>query len=278
MKSRCRVVVLADNYAGKSPYSEWGFSVLINSGKKSYLFDVGNSGKCVLDSAKHQGLSLFNLDGILFSHGHYDHTNGLEEVIRELGPQKIFAHPEIFRNRYSIHDGRADFSGIKLRKNYIESGLHSEIHFESGIMDLGDNIYLTGTVPFTNEFEKISDHFKYEVDGELKKDDFPDDNSVIIDTSEGLVVIFGCAHRGIVNILNYVKKTFNKKIHAIIGGTHLYEAKEDHFNFVIDFLKNEDLKIIAPCHCTGMKRIVDLYNAFPERVVLTGSGEQFIFD
>lgn len=274
-----RITILAENYAYKTAHSEWGFSSLIEIDQKKFLFDVGLSGTCLLDNAKELELSISQIDGVILSHGHYDHTDGLEPVLNRLKIKHLYGHPAIFSNRYSLKNGELAYKGMRLSRNDLEQEFGVTLHLEKGMTKISDHLFLTGEVPFTNSFEKISSHFKLcDSHGEILGDDtFPDDNSLVLDTPKGLVIVFGCAHRGIVNIMEHVKKSLNKKIHGIIGGTHLYIASPEHFSFVVDYIEKEGIELIAPGHCTGMQRIFDLKNIFKEKVRPAFCGERFTF-
>ncbi len=270
-----KITILAENYAYKVSLAEWGFSALVEVDNKKYLFDVGYSGICVLNNARELGINLKDIDGIILSHGHYDHTDGLEVVLKDIGPTTIYAHPDIFCDRYSLRDGKLEYSGMKLSRQQLEVQYNATLNLNSGFTEISRNLYMTGEVPFTNDFEKISSHFKVKKDEREADDSFPDDNSIVIDTPRGLIVIFGCAHRGIVNILTHVRKMVNKNIYGIVGGIHLYDASDKHFNFIADFIKKENIELIAPGHCTGISRIFDLKTVFRDKVSPSFCGEIF---
>ncbi len=274
-----RITILAENYAYKTAHSEWGFAALIEIDQKKFLFDVGLSGTCLLDNAKELELSISQIDGVILSHGHYDHTDGLEPVLNRLKIKHLYGHPDIFSHRYSLKNGELAYKGMRLTRLELEEKFGVTLHLESGVSNISEHLFLTGTVPFTNSYELISPHFKVcDPQGKIIGDDsFPDDNSLVLDTPKGLVIVFGCAHRGIVNIMEYVKKTFNKKIYGIIGGTHLYIASPEHFAFVVEYMKKEEIELIAPGHCTGMQRIFDLQNIFKDKVRPAFCGERFTF-
>lgn len=259
-----KITILVENYADSLPFSEWGFSAFIELGEKKYLFDTGYSGSSLIANAKTSGINLKNINGIILSHGHYDHTGGLKEVLEETGAKEIITHPAVFHKKYTITNKNKVYGGIKYTKEYLEDVLGASFNFQEKFYKISEKIYMTGEVPITNDFEKIPQQFQIKVsDNEYVPDTFLDDNSIIINTDKGLVIIFGCAHRGIVNIMNYAKEKLNNKIRAIIGGTHLIGASEDHFNYVINYLKNENISLIAPGHCTGMDKIYQIKSHFP---------------
>lgn len=272
-----KITILAENYADSVPIAEDGFSALIELNGKKFLFDTGLTGECVIANARTKKINLTEIESIIISHGHDDHAQGLESILKLTGGKTIHAHPEIFGKKYSRNN---IFSGISYNQEYVEDVLGATFNFQTGFHKIYDNLYMTGEVPITNDFEKIPKWFVLvdkQSEGKITPDPFNDDNSVIIDTDKGLIVICGCAHRGIINIMSYAKKMLGKNIRAIIGGTHLKEAKKDQFMFTVNQLKNETPELIAPGHCTGIEKIFELKSLFPENVVPAFCGSKFIF-
>ncbi len=277
MSKRFHISILAENTAYRALYSEWGFSVLIEdlSNNKKFLFDTGHSGTCVLENAKDLKKDLTHLDGVVLSHGHYDHVYGLEKVLENSKPTTIFAHPEIFNQRYSVKKDKRTYTGMRVTKDDIENHFHCQLCLSKDFFQISPSLYMTGEVPFTNSIETIPPRFQVKWGEDYLQDIFPDDNNLVLDTDQGLVIIFGCAHRGIVNIISHVKQVLNKPVYGIVGGTHLHEASKEQFDFTVEYLRNENLKLIAPAHCTGINRIFDLKQIFNNRVVPAFCGESF---
>ncbi len=272
-----RITILSENY---TPFSlklrgEHGFCALIEKDDMQFLYDTGRFGVCV-DNADAMKLDLKKVQKILLSHGHIDHTGGLERVLKTIDhPVDIVAHPKVFEgkfivgNQYRKSFGRQDvFIGIPFEKRYLEKMLNASFNLQNGFYEVGKGVWLTGEVPFSNDVEKIPESFLVERDGVLLKDDFADDNSLLIDTDKGLVIVLGCAHRGIVNILTYAKKKLNKKIRAVIGGTHLHDAQKTQIEFAGSYLRelfqNDGVELFAPAHCTGINTIIDFCYEFKE--------------
>lgn len=270
-----KITILCDNNVGKSGIlAEHGFSALIEINNAKYLFDTGASGHVVARNALILGIDLKEIDSIIISHGHYDHAGGLEEILKITGKKSIIANHQIFQDKYSIRKDKKVFSGIKYKKAYLENTLEADFNFIQGFVKIERDVYLTGIVPMNNEFEKISPAFKTtDENGNIILDNFQDENSLIIDTEKGLVVITGCAHRGVVNIMQYAQTQLNKDIYAIVGGMHLIGCKDDHFNHVANFIKEQNVGFIHPSHCTGFKRICELKSFFPTKVYPSFSGD-----
>lgn len=272
-----RITILSENY---TPFSlklrgEHGFCALIEKEDTQFLYDTGRFGICV-DNAVAMDIDLTKIEKILISHGHVDHTGGLKAALKAIGhPVDIAAHPKIFERKCMVteenlkqYDWQDFFIGVPFDMEILEVIHNVSFKFQSGFHEIGKGVWLTGEVPFSNDFEKIPESFRVERGGVLVPDDFADDNSLVIDTDKGLVVVLGCAHRGIVNILTYIKKTLNKNIRAVIGGTHLHDASDIQIDFVKSYLKKlfqtDGVELFAPAHCTGIHTIFDLYAVFKD--------------
>jgi len=129
-----------------------------------------------------------------------------------------------------------------------------------------EKIFLTGEVPRRTAFEKSAPGLFSEKDGKLGQDIFADDQSLVIDTEKGLVLILGCAHSGLINIINHViSKTGKEKFHAILGGTHLDFLTPEQLEETIQVLKKMDIERIGASHCTGMRAAFRLHQEFGSR-------------
>lgn len=285
-----RITILAENY---TPFSfklkgEHGFSVLIEKENMQLLYDTGRFGICV-DNAQALGRDLTLTKKILLSHGHIDHTGGLERTLIAIGrPIDIVAHSRIFEKKHDTGQkyvglfGRKDvFIGIPFEKQYLEKMHKACFDFRDGLYEVEERVWLTGEVPISNDIEKIPASFLVGVNEFFVHDEFADDNSLLIDTEKGLIVVMGCGHRGIVNILNYVKKMFKKNIRAIIGGMHLHDTSQEQLEFVKCYLKElirlDGIELFAPAHCTGIHTIIDFCAEFKDVAKPAFCGSVFEF-
>ncbi|HJO94032.1 MAG TPA: MBL fold metallo-hydrolase [Victivallales bacterium] len=239
-------VQLFSSYIG-----EHGFSCFIETDNGNYLFDTGQ-GLGIIHNALLLNKNLRDIKGIIISHGHYDHTSGLESVLRVSGGNKIYAHPEIFAKKYDNKEGNIEYTGIRYSTDYLID-LGADFILNREFSEIDNSLYLTGEVPRKNNFEKtLSSQFIKE-NNEKIPDLFMDDNSLAIDTEKGLIIILGCAHAGIINILDYFTEKLNKHVYAVIGGTHLHSANELRIRKTIQSLKNYGIELIGTSHCTGSK-------------------------
>ena len=269
------VYVLADDYAGYS-------SLFIAQHGASYLVEVENSNgnicRIIFDTATYGELVLRNMgllnidpkivDAIILSHCHYDHTRGLIEVVKSIGKDDlpIIAHPMIFRPHFIL---KPKMIHVGMPKGYREE---AEEHGARWILvnkptEIAENIMITGEVERRVNFEKTPTIKLYTLsNGALVPDELIDDMSLVISTPEGLVIVTGCSHAGIINILKKAMKiTGNKSIKAVIGGLHLIDADEDRIRKTIEYLVRLNVKELYVGHCTGFKAECELLRAFAEK-------------
>ncbi|MDI6890281.1 MAG: MBL fold metallo-hydrolase [Thermodesulfovibrionales bacterium] len=266
---KIRITILCENLVGRLVGSgEHGFSAFIEIDKENYLFDTG-SGHSIVANSLVLGKDLRTVRKIFLSHGHYDHTGGLPEVLRLRGKVNVYAHPHVFLDRIAVLKEETKetkrFVGIPFKKGYLES-LGADFVFNTEFIEVENEIFLTGEVPRKTPFEKPDPRLFAEVNGKITQDIFLDDQSLIIDTEKGLILILGCAHSGMINIINHViNKTREKKFYAILGGTHLDFLTSEQMEESIKSLKKIEVEKIGVSHCTGMKAAFRLHQEFGDR-------------
>ncbi len=262
-----KLTILVENYTPVSfgLVAEHGLSILVEYNKKSFLFDTGQKGNALTNSFL-LNKDLKAIDKIVLSHGHYDHTGGLEKILQYINREiKVYMHPSGFDKKYvSNKDLGHKYIGLFHSKEYYENNLRADFIDVPEFCQISDGVYFTGQVPITNDYEVIPEALKIKTESGLEQDYFKDDASVVIDTPKGLVVLLGCAHRGIINILDYIKLKLNKNIYAVIGGTHLNNLAEARLKLVKDYLTKEKVSIFAPNHCTGLNAIGYFKSELPD--------------
>ncbi|SHH39838.1 MBL fold metallo-hydrolase [Thermosipho atlanticus] len=264
-----KVWVLVNDKSEAKYGSEHGFSVFVKYGDKKILFDTGQS-NLFFENAKKLGLNLRKLDAVVISHGHYDHGNGLEYLLKETGPKQVFVGRGFFNHRYS----EKRYVGLRHNREYYEK-LGGEFRVVEKDFELFKGIKIVTAAPMIT-FEQPEKRFRIEDEfKKLKQDLFEDELYLSIGTSDGIVVITGCSHRGIVNIVSHLSK--NGKIKAVIGGFHLLNKTDNELYKISKSLNTFHVESIYPCHCTGSKAINILKKNLKAKVeeCLTGSFLEF---
>ncbi len=254
---------------------EYGFSALIEADGSRFLFDTGSAG-ALIDNARFLKINLENIDTLVLSHGHMDHTGAISAVL-ELNPGlKVAGHPDMFGKRYIIrgNDRLMDVSSPVSMDEIEQSGA---MFMPTPIFTaLGPGIYASGPVPRLTDFEDTGGDFRMERNGVLQADSIEDDNALIIDHPEGLIIVSGCAHAGIINTIRHALAcTGRSRILAFIGGTHLITASNDRISRTIEELRSIDFTMLAVAHCTGFAAAAALFAAFPGRVLKAETGMVF---
>ena len=283
-----KVTILTENTVYKRKLlGEYGLSLLLETEGKRYLFDMGQTG-VFLQNAETMKVDLEALDGIILSHGHYDHCGGMQywarkqETSEESNPRiPIYINRKSFDKKYSQHPatGEMQFSGIPEEAEAWMKEKGKLIFPEDGCAQVSENVYLLSQVPYVTDFESISARFWKEthdsLEHQLSPDTMEDEQMLVIREQQGLCVFTGCAHPGIVNCLQYVQSSFQgEHIHSLVAGMHLKGCKPLQLQKTLAFLKELEIDVVIPLHCTGMIAIAAIKEALGERCVLAEVGKK----
>ncbi|MCD6487435.1 MAG: MBL fold metallo-hydrolase [Syntrophobacterales bacterium] len=267
-------VVAEDSVQYESSYlGQHGISMLLEAGKngvvKRVLVDVAQNPDALLENMAKMDISPASIDVVVLTHCHYDHTRGLAKVLGEIGKKNlpVIAHPDIFRLNF-ITDPFLRHVGV------MDGDSRKEIEAAGGMlcltkepMQIMPGLITTGEIARVTDFEKADMSLFTVTEGEIKNDMMLDDISVAAHVKEkGIIVVTGCGHAGIINILRHICSSEDeRKIHGIIGGLHLIEAPETRIMKTVQGLKEFRPDWIAAGHCTGFRTQVELFNAFKDR-------------
>jgi len=269
-----RLTVLCENSVGRpnGTIGEHGFACLVETSLGSLLFDTG-TGAGILHNAKILDRDLLSVKAVVLSHGHYDHSGGLPDVLSRTGPVEVVAHPGIFAERYWVGEHEQRSIGIPFSRARLES-IGARFQLSRMCEEVLPGVHFTGEIPRCTPFE-IGDPHLMMIDGagSLVADPFIDDAALVVETARGPLVVLGCAHAGVVNTLQHVKKqTGHERIYALVGGTHLAPAGDDQFAGTVKALRAFGIERIGVSHCTGLPRAAQLAAEFGGRFFFASVG------
>lgn len=266
--------IVEDTASGTGLIAEHGLSFWIEYASHRILFDTGQS-NAIIQNAIALGIDLANADSIVISHGHYDHTGGLQAVLDIAAKAMIYLHPTSTKPKFSQKASGMKSIGISdASKKAIQN--RSPIWTVTPAQ-ICTGITVTGQVPRTNDFENIDEAFFLDEKCQ-KPDGLLDDQTLFIESSQGLIVVFGCAHSGVVNTLDYISRLTNQnKIYAIIGGMHLLNASQKRIENTIETFNKYEIQKIIPLHCTGRKAMEDFKSVFGDKCLFLSAGSEIQF-
>ena len=249
-----KITALMDNKlsANRAMIAEHGLSMLIEKNGKRILFDCGQ-GKNTLFNTHKLGISLDNMDAVVLSHSHYDHSAGFRDWAENNNKTKVlYTGINFFEKKYAQNGIKYTDLSVGFDEDFLNTyNIEREVIVDK--KEIFDGIWIVGNFPRRYEFEAIPKRFVRDRAGSFINDDFSDEICIVIENSDSVVVLVGCSHPGILNIVSYIKDVFNKPVTAIYGGTHLVEADEARINTTITKLWELGVEVLGFSHCSGDK-------------------------
>lgn len=229
--------------------AEHGLSFLVETGGKKILFDCG-AGKAARKNAEKMHVSLKDVDYVVLSHSHYDHAAGYPDMVSHGVHAPLVTGPYFFEEKYAREGGKYAYLGCGFGPEFLDKkGIARQVC--EGSLTLFDGCHVVGGFERTYAFEKAPARFVRQTAAGMTEDDFPDEVCLAVETVKGLVVIAGCSHPGILNMLETVKKRLDMPVYAVFGGSHLVEADEERVKATMDRLRDMGIGIVGFNHCTG---------------------------
>lgn len=263
------IVTLIENLTYKQGLvAEHGLSLYLETDNKKILFDTGQSG-LFMQNAEKLGIHIENIDSLVLSHGHYDHTGGLYPFLQKNTKAKVYAKNEIFIPKYHGHN---HFIGIERNEALLKDRF---IPIDS-ITEIVENVFIMPDIPIHNP---VDTHFRgltIKRDNELITDEFTDELFLVIKQNNQINIITACSHRGITNICKTATDYFKLPVNLILGGFHMKECTSSQYVEITNYFRQLKPQSIGVCHCTGIDKYAELQNDCDTNVFYNFTGTEIV--
>lgn len=280
-----KIQLLSENRTNEPEcLAEHGLSVYIEIGDRRILFDLGGS-DIYLQNAKRMKVDLEQVDTVVISHGHYDHTEGVPSFCERNRKAKIYIHEKAFETVYGMENGKLDEEPCSLRWTKEQHDkVADRLVLTKGVTWLTEDIVVSGTIPKQEDCVPTEAFYIKNEDGSLTVDPMeheqflairvPDENG----KSRGIFLFSGCSHTGVIPCIRYAKALYpGERILGFLAGMHLYNSSAETRNHILGLIAAEEMDYILPVHCTGILAICELRHLMGERCIPAGAGDKFIF-
>jgi len=247
-----RIVTLIENYVSEEGlFAEHGLSFYIETDKQKILFDTGQTG-LFIQNAKKLEININEVDSLVLSHGHYDHTGGLNSFLENNSKANVYAKQDTFIPKYS---GKTRFVGTK----YNEDLLNNRLVYVDAITEIAENIFIMPDINIHNPVDTNFKGFNKKAGSDFFPDEFDDELFMVIKHREKINIITACSHRGITNICNTATEHFKLPVGLILGGFHMKDCKTLQYVDITHYFRSLKPESIGVCHCTGIEKFAELY-------------------
>jgi 7,8-dihydropterin-6-yl-methyl-4-(beta-D-ribofuranosyl)aminobenzene 5'-phosphate synthase len=279
--------LLESGRAADTPVAEHGlaFLVSVTSGerRRTVLFDTGSTAGGLVHNLRALGADPAEIETIVLSHGHFDHTTGLNGLAQQLEPlPPLVVHPDVWLRRRVAIPGREPFELPTTSREKVRAAGFEVIEQRQPCSLLDGGLLATGEIERTTEFERGLPVQQALRDAEWQPDPLLHDDQGLVAhlRGNGLVVITGCGHAGLINTLRHARKiTGVDRVHAVIGGFHLgTPAFEPIIPPTVEALGEFDPQIVVPTHCTGWRATHALAAAFPDAFIQNSVGTRYVLE
>lgn len=250
----------------RSLIAEHGLSFMVETQHGKILFDC-SAGSAARKNAEKMNVSLTGVDYVVLSHSHYDHAGGYPDMVRSGVRAPLITGTQFFEEKYAQDGGKYVYLGCGFGREFLEAE-QIEHRVCTDCLTLFEGCYAVSGFEQKYEFEKPPSRFVRQTTEGMVQDDFPDEVCLVIEDTKGLVVIVGCSHPGILNMLETVKERFGRQVHAVFGGSHLVEADEARLAQTMKVFQDMGVALAGFNHCTG--------DAAQSRLSQAGEGTQYM--
>jgi len=275
--STAMVTLLVDNKALAGLGFEHGFAAWIEVSGRRVLLDTGQ-GAVLAGNAAALGIDLGAVDILVLSHGHFDHTGGISQVLARAPAAEVYFHPAATGVRYAVRDAVARSIGMpEAARGALKRFVATRVHRVTEPAEIAPGVGLTGRIDRHTNYEDTGGPFFLDSAG-TRPDPISDDLALWIRTDRGLVVVVGCSHAGLINTLQHARRVSGEaRLHAVVGGFHLGGAAAERLERTVEALEALAVERIVPCHCTGDAAVETLRQALGARVVPGAAGVSYTF-
>lgn len=264
--------------------AEFGLSVYIETGGRKILFDLGAS-DLYFHNAKGMKLDLEQVDSVVISHGHFDHTGGVPSFCKINQSAKIYIHEKAFSVSYGMENGKMDEEPCSiLWTEQQREQLRDRLILTAKAEWISDDVVISGTIPRPDDAEMTDLFYIKNKDGGMTQDPMDHEQFLAVrerdesGKSRGIFVFSGCSHNGVIPCLNYAKALFpGERLRGLLAGMHLYNTEADKRKVILEQVAAEEMDYVLPVHCTGIHAICEAKQIIGNRCVPAGAGDQFVF-
>jgi 7,8-dihydropterin-6-yl-methyl-4-(beta-D-ribofuranosyl)aminobenzene 5'-phosphate synthase len=261
-----QITTLIENSPGEHHglKAEHGLSFHIAIGAHRILFDTGQSG-AFIENAAQLRVDLQQLTHVVLSHGHYDHSGGLQDLAALTTDFELIMGDGFFAEKFGFVNGSYEYLGNSFDEAFLRRKNISYRFITQAVSEFVPGVHVVTQFPRRHEDEVINSRFKVRINDELVHDRFTDEILLAVDTPKGLIILLGCSHPGLKNMLDAAANLLGRPIYAIMGGTHLVEASTASLSSSLQYLQDHNIEHIGVSHCTGqaaMSRLAETNNHY----------------
>ena len=264
-----RIITLIENLVYKQGLiAEHGLAIYIETENHKILFDTGQTG-LFLQNAQKLGIAIEDIDCLILSHGHYDHTGGLYPFLEKNSKAKVYAKKNIFTPKYH---GPHRFIGTLRNEKLLNDRL---IYIET-ITEIAKGVFIMPEIIIQNSLDTHFKGMNIKVDSEFVPDEFDDELFLVLKQNDRINIVTACSHLGITNICATATEQFKLQVGLILGGFHTKSCSSEQYEMIIDYFRQLKPKSIAVCHCTGIEKYTDLRHDLDFDVFYNFTGNEVI--